>query len=49
MNDKEKVSEFKKNADDFNKGLYQDINSYKNGFLIILAIIILIVLVYFLR
>jgi len=48
MTRKEEISDFKKRADEFNKGLYSDIASFKNGLIIILIVISLIMIfVYF--
>lgn len=41
---KDEIKKFKEHADAFNKGLYSDIASFKNGLILILAIISIVML-----
>lgn len=45
--EKEKVKEFKKDADNFNNELYKDAKSYGRFFPLIAIIILAVILVYF--
>jgi hypothetical protein len=49
MTNKDKVKEFKDRADSFNKGLYSDLLSFKNGLILVLIIASIVILFTFLK
>ena len=49
MTNKDKVKEFKDQADTFNKGLYSDLLSFKNGLILVLIIASIVILFTFLK
>lgn len=49
MTNKDKMKEFKDQADSFNKGLYSDLLSFKNGLILVLIIASIILIFTFIQ